>query len=56
MKVGDLVHIHSTSGNVMGYGILLQEYGQYWWILLDDRGQNIHWSKELLEVLSESRC
>ncbi len=54
MKVGDLVHIRSTSG-ILGVGILLREYGQYWWILLDDRGQNIHWSKELLEVISESR-
>jgi|19_taG_2_1085344.scaffolds.fasta_scaffold13141_6 hypothetical protein len=55
MKVGDLVRIHSTSGNVMGCGILLRHHGDDWWILLDNRGQDIHWSKELLEVISESR-
>ena len=53
MKVGDLVHIHSTSG-ILGFGILLQQLRPNRWILLDNRGQNIDWSKELLEVFSES--
>ena len=51
IDVGDYVQYRAASGEVMGYGIVV-EVTEYWHILVDQHtGKREHWSDDLMRKI-----